>query len=244
MIRDEGPLSGPRGLTAVLRYYVGHLAILVYLIPNAFLIAWLVVTREPSYFVWFLVGFGVFLPQEYLTHVHILHFRPPRNRTAYKLLYRAHYGHHEFPKRIDLMWIPLWLTIPLLAVNLVVFAPLAGTPAETAALTSGLLTGYLLFEWCHLLCHVPLRLNSRTLSLMRTRHLWHHYRNEHYWFSVQPASLVFDFVGRTVGTSKTVPRSGTSFKLGVATADPRAEAARRCFADNSSGDLERSGIWL
>ena len=241
---DEENLSGAEGLVEVSKYYLGHRGILLYLIPNAILLVWLAATPTVSHLIWFLGGFLVFLPQEYLTHVHILHFKPPRNETAYRFLYRAHYGHHEFPKRIDLMWIPLWLTLPLLVVNLAVFAPFAGTLGNTLSFLSGLFSGYLLFEWCHLLCHVPLRLGSRFFSSMRRRHLWHHYRNENYWYSVQQASWMFDSMGRTEGTPETVPHSSTSFTLGIDPSDPRVQAARQSFARKSSGTLERSGIWL
>jgi Fatty acid hydroxylase superfamily len=244
MTSADGKLTGLRGLITVLRYYLGHAGILLYLVPNVLLVTWLLAVWNLTHFAWFLVGFIVFLPQEYLTHVHILHFKAPSNKLAYKFLYRAHYGHHEFPRRIDLMWIPVWLTLPLLIVNMAVLGPIARTPGNTLALMSGLFTGYLLFEWCHLLCHVPLRLRSRVFSSMRTRHLWHHYRNEHYWFSVQQASWPFDTMGHTAGTPETVPHSSTSFSLGVEESDPRVEAARKFFATNSTGNIERSEIWL
>src|SRR5262245_51270750 len=111
-----GKLTGRHGVIEVLRYYLGHGGILLYLIPNLILVAWLLVVWNLSHFAWWLVGFIAFLPQEYLTHRYLLHFNPPHNKLAYRFLYRAHYGHHEFPKRIDLMWIPVWLTVPLLLV--------------------------------------------------------------------------------------------------------------------------------
>jgi hypothetical protein len=107
-----------------------------------------------------------------------------------------------------------------------------------------LFTGYLLFEWCHLLCHVPLRLSSRFFSAMRARHLWHHYRNEHYWYSVQQVAWPFDAVSHTAGAPHTVPPSHTSFSLGIEKSDPRVEAARNSFAAKSTGTIERSEIWL
>jgi len=244
MTSVDGKLTGLRGLTAVLRCYVAHPGILLYLVPNALLVTWLVVNRNLVHFGWFAAGFIGFLPQEYLTHRYILHFKAPANKLAYRFLYRAHYGHHEFPKRIDLMWIPVWLTVPLLVVNVALFAPIARTPANTLASLSGLFTGYLLFEWCHLLCHVPLRLSSRFVSSMRARHLWHHYRNEHYWYSVQQVAWPFDAVSQTSGAPLKVPPSNTSFSLGIEKSDPRVEAARQSFAAKSTGTMERSEIWL
>jgi hypothetical protein len=240
----DGRLTGFHGVIEVLRYYLGHGGVLLYLIPNLFLVTWLLVVRNPSHFAWWLVGFLAFLPQEYLTHRYLLHFNPPRNRLAYRFLYRAHYGHHEFPRRIDLMWIPVWLTAPLVIVNVALFAPIAGTAGHTLAVLSGLFTGYLLFEWCHLLCHVPLRLRSRLVIVMRRRHLLHHYRNEHFWFAVQQACWPFDAAGHTGPATRAVPRSGTSFSLGVQGSDPRVEAARKFFAPRSTGTIERSEIWL
>jgi hypothetical protein len=243
MTTADGTLSGLSGLFKVFRCYLGHSGILLYLIPNVALVIWLLTVWNLTHVAWFAAGFVVFLPQEYLTHVHILHFKAPTHSLAYRFLYRAHYGHHEFPRRIDLMWIPVWLTLPLLIVNVAVFGPIAGTVGNTLAFLSGLFTGYLTFEWCHLLCHVPFRLTSCVFATMRTRHLWHHYRNEHYWFSVQQSSWFLDAIGRTTGTPETVPHSSTSFTLGVEGSDPRVEAARRFFATNSNGNLERSEIW-
>jgi hypothetical protein len=242
-VTGDSGVAGQASLADVLRYYLRHSGILFYFIPNVVLLLWLLLVPTPSHSIWFVAGLLAFLPQEYLTHVYILHFKAPKSPTAFKLLYRAHYGHHEFPKRIDLMWIPLWLTLPLLAVNLAVISPLAGTLGNTLGFLCGLMTSYLLFEWSHLLCHVPLRLRRGWLSSMRKRHLLHHYRNEHYWYSVQQPSWVFDSVGGTAGTPETVPSSGTSLSLGVDHQDPRAHAAREAFARRSTGDLERSRIW-
>jgi hypothetical protein len=241
---DERHRNESAGLGDVLRCYVSHHGILIYLVPNVVLLAWLAMTPTSAHLLWLLAGFVVFLPQEHLTHVYILHFKPPRNKTSFRFLYRAHYGHHEFPKRLDLMWIPVWLTLPLLIVNLAVFAPFIKDVGNILAFVCGLFSGYLMFEWCHLLCHVPLRLRWRPLVSMRKRHLWHHYRNEHYWFSVQHLSWWFDSLWKTEGTPDSVPSSTTSFSLGVDHADPRAEEARAFFAERTSGDAERSRIWL
>jgi hypothetical protein len=241
---EERNRAESAGIADVLRCYLSHHGILLYFIPNVMLAVWLATTPTFAHLMWAFVGFVVFLPQEHLTHVHILHFKPPRNKRRFRFLYRAHYGHHEFPKRLDLMWIPVWLTLPLLIINLAIFAPIIRDTGNTLAFVCGLFSGYLIFEWCHLLCHVPLRLRWGPLAMMRKRHLWHHYRNEHYWFSVQHLGWPFDKIWKTTGTPDSVPATGTSFSLGVDRTDPRVEEARQFFAHRSSGDAERSGIWL
>ena len=57
------------------------------------------------------IGWGCYLVQEYIAHVWIFHMKAPKNRTFYRLLYRLHMGHHDDPKRLDILITPLWLSL-------------------------------------------------------------------------------------------------------------------------------------
>ena len=76
---EERNRAESAGLADVLRCYLSHHGILLYFIPNVMLAVWLATTPTFAHLMWALVGFVVFLPQEYLTHVYILHFKAPKN---------------------------------------------------------------------------------------------------------------------------------------------------------------------
>lgn len=240
------------GLSDALPVFLGHWDVYVYLLPclaMAGLTAWL--QPRPAGLLWFLAGWLVFLPQEYLSHVFILHF-PFRkqwknsrfNRLLYRMLYRMHYGHHDHPKRFDLMFIPLWLTLPLAAANGIAFRLLFQDPFTLMMLMSGLFAGYLFFEWSHLFCHLPYQPRTRIGKRIRNRHAWHHHRNETRWFSVSWPALPFDSLGGTEGRTDTVPVSPHARYLGLDESDPRIAACRARFAHQSTGTLECSSLWL
>jgi hypothetical protein len=193
---------------------------------------------------WFLFGWFVFLPQEWLTHVYVLHWRGVRGERAYRWMYRLHYGHHDLPKRHDLMYMPLWLTLPMTALNFVFFMLVAPDWHSGLAAFTGALAGYLLFEWSHLLCHVPCLPRSAYLREIRNRHLMHHCINEHLWFSVSPPAQWIDRVTGHLARREDAPRSPTTTTI-LADVPPHwREGARRRFAGGSSGDIEQSGLWL
>lgn len=217
----------------------------VYLVPTLLLLPWIAWTAgDWGWVAWFVVGWLVFLPQEHLTHVYILHYAPPRTARAYAHMYRLHYGHHDLPRRLDLMYMPLWLTLPMTAGNTLLFYLLTNTWHDMLAAMCGLFVGYLLFEWSHLLCHVPYMPKTAAGKIMRQRHLWHHFRNEKLWYSVSVPALPIDAIARTAPTFKDAPASANCRFLGLTEQDQRLLAARRRYAPRSSGDLERSAIWL
>lgn len=193
---------------------------------------------------WFLAGWAIFLPQEWLTHVYILHWKIIPNERCYLWAYRLHFGHHDFPRRHDLMFMPLWLTLPMVLLNLAVFFAIAGDARDALAGFAGALAGYMVFEWSHLVCHVPLIPSSRLWRVIRDRHLAHHYVNEHHWHSVSPPAQFIDRLLGTSGERQSVERSGTGRFL-LKDLDPAwIEKARGRFAGHSNGDLEQSSLWL
>lgn len=208
--------------------------------------ATVVLATDPAWadVLWFLFGWLVFLPQEWLTHVHVLHWRGVRSAWAYRWMYRLHYGHHDLPKRHDLMYMPAWLTLPMTALNFLFFLLVAPDVHDAVAAFSGALTGYLLFEWSHLLCHVPYLPRSAYWCRIRNRHLMHHCINEHLWFSVSPPAQWIDRVTGRRARREDAARSPTTATILPNVPPQWREDARRRFAAGSSGDMEQSGLWL
>ncbi len=185
---------------------------------------------------WVLVGWMIFLPQEYLTHVYILHAKVPNSERIFRWMYRLHYGHHDLPKRHDLMYIPLWLTLPMLAINIALFLALFSEPRTVIASLIGLFIGYLVFEWTHLFYHMPYSPKTRIGNEMRRRHLMHHHFNEKYWYAVSFPALPLDSLFGTMKDRDEVARSETCFSLSLLPEHPFILKAREHFAEHSKGD--------
>lgn len=225
--------------------FVRHKDNVLFIIPMVGIFSWLVYTGlELRDCLLFLLGWLIFLPQEYFTHVFVLHIGAPKNAVLYRWAYRMHYGHHDLPKRDDLMYIPLWLTVPMTLLNLLVLYYIMPDERSMLAAFSGELFGYLLFEWSHLFCHLPYIPKTKIGKLIKKQHLWHHFHNEKYWYSVSAPALFLDNIFRTQSNIRSVDRSNTSDYLGVSSNDTRLISARDYFACRSSGDLENSRLWL
>lgn len=192
--------------------------------------------------IWILVGWMIFLPQEYLTHVYILHAKVPNSERLYRWMYRLHYGHHDLPKRHDLMYMPLWLTLPMLAINITLFLALFSEPRTAITALIGLLIGYLVFEWTHLLYHMPYVPKTRIGNEMRRRHLMHHYLNENYWYTVSFPALPLDNLFGTMKHRDEVARSKTCSSLYLPPDHPFILKARECFSKYSSGDDDNTQL--
>lgn len=126
---------------------------------------------------------------EWVIHVGILHWRPRKVGPVPidSLLARKHREHHADPRQIPLVFIPwpvlLWLLPAYVAVALL------AVPSLSAGLTLlvsvyGLKFGY---EWTHYLVHSDYRPQSAWFRSVWRNHRLHHYKNEHYWFTVTTA---------------------------------------------------------
>lgn len=146
-----------------------------------------------------LVLLALFPFVEWLIHVFILHARPRRvgALTVDSLLARKHREHHADPRDIALIFIP-WQTVAMLMLVLPVL-PLVLFPRVGAALTlSAAMTGFaLVYEWVHYLIHTDYRPRSAAYRSIHRHHRLHHFKNEHYWFTVT-----------TAGTADRVLRTG------------------------------------
>jgi hypothetical protein len=150
---------------------------------------------------------------EWVIHVVILHWRPRRvgGLPVDSLLSRKHRAHHADPRVLPLVFIPWQVELWLLP-SYVVVAWLA-FPGQAAGATFLVSVGALMFnyEWVHFLVHSDYRPRTRAFRAVWRNHRLHHYKNEHYWFTVTSAGTA-DRLFRTypdsgeVETSKTVRR--------------------------------------
>jgi hypothetical protein len=135
------------------------------------------------------VMLAVFPFFEWIVHVCVLHWRPRRlaGLTIDPLLARKHRAHHADPRDVPLVFIPWhalgWVIVSYTAIALLAF-PRVGLALTflTGAAVLGL--GY---EWTHYLIHSDYRPRSRAYRAVWRNHRLHHYKNEHYWFTVTTA---------------------------------------------------------
>ena len=148
---------------------------------------------------------------EWVLHVCVLHWRPRRLGPVEldPLLARKHREHHADPRDIALVFVP-WQALAWLLPVYVVVAVLA-FPRLGLGLTFLVTVAALAFvyEWMHYLMHSDYRPRSRAYRAVWRNHRLHHYKNEHYWFTVTTAGNVDRILGTypdpgEVDTSPTV----------------------------------------
>ena len=140
---------------------------------------------------------AVFPFVEWVIHVGVLHWRPRTvaGRRVDSLLARSHRAHHADPRDIPLIFIP-WRTLvwvlPALALAAFLVFPsveLALTFLATVAVVG---LGY---EWTHYLIHSTYRPRGRLYKAVWRNHRNHHFKNEHYWFTVTTAGTADRVLG-------------------------------------------------
>ncbi|CDO33815.1 sterol desaturase family protein [Mycolicibacterium porcinum] len=155
---------------------------------------------------------------EWVVHVFVLHWRPRRFGpiTLDPLLARDHRLHHVDPRDIPLIFIPwralLWILPVAVAVALMAFP----RPALGLTFLSVLTVLGLAYEWCHYLIHSDYKPKTRVYRAVWRNHRQHHYKNEHYWFTVTTAGTADRVLG-TYPDPATVSTSPTAKNLHAAT---------------------------
>jgi hypothetical protein len=123
---------------------------------------------------------------EWVIHVCVLHWRPRRvgRLVVDPLLARKHREHHVDPRDIPAVFIPwralLWVLPAAVAVALLVF-PRLGVGLTFLLCLALLGIGY---EWCHYLIHSDYKPKTAVYRAIWRNHRQHHFKNEHYWFTV------------------------------------------------------------
>ncbi|WKG00927.1 sterol desaturase family protein [Mycolicibacterium sp. HK-90] len=155
---------------------------------------------------------------EWIVHVFVLHWKPRKfgRFTVDSLLARDHRRHHVDPRDIPLIFIPwralLWILPLATAVALLAFP----RPALGLTFLSFLTVLGLGYEWCHYLIHSDYKPKSSVYRAVWRNHRQHHYKNEHYWFTVTTAGTADRVLG-THPDPATVPTSPTAKNLHAVT---------------------------
>jgi hypothetical protein len=152
---------------------------------------------------------------EWVVHVVVLHWRPRTLGpvTVDSLLAREHRAHHADPRDLPLVFIPwralLWL-LPAYVVVAWLVTPSASWMLTLLVSVYGIKLGY---EWTHYLVHSDYRPQSRWYRAVWRNHRLHHYKNEHYWFTVTSAGTADRLFGTYPADPSRVPTSPTVKRL-------------------------------
>jgi hypothetical protein len=148
---------------------------------------------------------------EWIVHVFVLHWRPKRvgRLTIDPLLSREHRAHHVDPRNIPLIFIP-WKSLATWALPVSIGVGLLAFPRLGMGLTFLVCIGAigLCYEWIHYLIHSDYKPKTRVYRAIWRNHRNHHFKNEHYWFTVT-SSATADRVLRTDPDPATVENSPT-----------------------------------
>ena len=140
---------------------------------------------------------------EWIVHVFVLHWRPRRlgRLTIDPLLARKHREHHVNPRDVPLIFIP-WRTL-LWALPVAVAIALFAFPRLGLGLTFLVFVAALglVYEWCHYLIHSDYKPKSQLFRSVWMNHRQHHYRNEHYWFTVTTSGTADRVLGTCPDTA-------------------------------------------
>ncbi|OBK71854.1 sterol desaturase family protein [Mycobacterium sp. 1274761.0] len=134
---------------------------------------------------------------EWTIHVVILHWRPKRigRLTIDPLLAREHRRHHVDPRTVALIFIPwkslLWVVPLVIGVALLAF-PRIGLGLTFLAFMTLLGLGY---EWTHYLIHSDYKPKTTVYRAIWRNHRQHHFKNEHYWFTVTSSGTADRLLG-------------------------------------------------
>ncbi|NUS42575.1 MAG: sterol desaturase family protein [Mycobacteriaceae bacterium] len=157
---------------------------------------------------------AVFPLFEWVVHVAVLHWRP-RRLGPIRLdseLARKHRAHHVDPRDVPLIFIPT-RTLVVLLVALVAIAVFAfgrlGLGLTFLLTVTVLGFGY---EWTHYLIHSDYKPESALYRSIWRNHRHHHYKNEHYWFTVTSSGTADRLLG-TYPDPAAVPPSATARNL-------------------------------
>jgi hypothetical protein len=157
-----------------------------------------------------LVMIALFPFFEWLIHVFILHWRPKRvgGLIIDSLLSREHRAHHVDPRSIPLIFIP-WKSLALWVLPLTVAVSLLAFPRLGIGLTYLVFIAAmgLVYEWTHYLIHTEYKPKTAVYRAIWRNHRNHHYKNEHYWFTVTSSGTADRVLGTypDVGTVRTSP---------------------------------------
>jgi len=152
---------------------------------------------------------------EWLIHVFILHWRPRRvaGVVVDTQLARKHREHHADPRAVPLIFIP-WQSLAGVIVGLWAIAWLAFPRFELGLTYVACVAMFgIVYEWMHYLIHGDYAPRGRVYKSVWRAHRLHHYRNEHYWFTVTTTGTADRLFGTLPSDPTAVPKSPTAKNL-------------------------------
>jgi len=121
-------------------------------------------------------GLLLWTPAEYLLHRFLFHFTPRTPRQK-RVSFLFHGVHHAQPMVKTRLVMPPLLSLPLAGLFFLlfrlVFLVIPGGPAAPMILSSGFLTGYLLYDMLHYAMH-HFNIKSGYVHKVRRNHMRHH----------------------------------------------------------------------
>ncbi|MHA6260572.1 sterol desaturase family protein [Sporosarcina sp. CAU 1771] len=159
----------------------------------------------------FIIGMVAYALSEYMVHRFLFHMKTPTNPFLLKTIKRLHFDHHSDPDNLKLLFLPLWFSVPNGLIAAFIFYLITGSTALTISFVAGLILYFLYYEWKHYIAHKPIQPRTKMGKKIKKAHLWHHFKNENYWFGVTHTSI-----DKTFGTykdQKSVDKSETARNL-------------------------------
>ena len=159
----------------------------------------------------FIIGAATYGLSEYLVHRFLFHMKTPTNPFLLKTIKRLHFDHHVDPNNLKLLFLPLWFSLPNFIIASSIFYLITVNLQLTIAFLAGIMVYFLYYEWKHFVAHKPIQPRTEMGRKIKKAHLWHHFKNENYWFGVTHTSL-----DKTLGTfkdQKLVEKSETARNL-------------------------------
>ena len=218
-------------LQKLLRIYTADSGIRVMVLVGAGGIALALTERKLYTVALFALGWGLYLLEEHLIHRYIFHAPAQRNQFLFDALYRLHYGHHDQARNRDLLFTPLWFALPMALVTASALAILLPAKHAAIAVLGGGVSGYLVFEWLHLLSHFRTP-KGRLGRYITRRHAKHHNIDYSNWYTVSPGGQIVDAaLGSDPANYSVVPNVLT---CGLDPDDPRIAKSRIRFGLDES----------
>lgn len=225
----------PRMYTDRLKLMFSHASL--QLLLALWLLGWgLLIATYNLHLLW-LAPLGILaqMLNEYSTHRFLFHWPAPRSQFWFDVLYRAHYGHHDFPSKPALFFVPVWFAIPMALIHVTLAYmmlwllglanPMVG--ATTFTFIGGI-TAFIFYEWFHMTAHTNVKKWAVERYVTRL-HGAHHFRNYMRWFHVNPGGEVIDrIMGTAIPTEEIKQQGRIEFlsTLGLKPDDPRLISAR------------------
>ena len=161
--------------------------------------------------------------QEWWMHRWLLHLKPIKLGTfEFEAHFaKTHRAHHEDPESLDGIFLPLRSIVSAAVAFTMLGFILFPEPMYAFTLLGTASFATLNYEWIHYLTHTRYRPQSDYYRKIWRLHRWHHYKNEHYWFSFTIPHL--DAALGTGPDPSAVKRSGTARTLRSLTAEEMAQ---------------------